>query len=106
MVRLEVSCANVLDQRDKKACASLGIDRERSNLSWRNALETGAEPPSWANSDAARSIGADGIVDRSRHIEDGWHVTLFRWNQPGAPKVTVVGEPIPVTYRRDGPKWN
>ncbi len=106
IVQLEVGAANVLDQRDQQACASLGIDRELSNHSWRDALKCGAEPASWANADAARAIGANGIVDRSRHIPDGWHVTLFHWNQPGAPEVAVIGEPIPVKYRTDGPKWS
>lgn len=105
IVRLEVNNANVLDQRDEHACASLGIDRENSNRSWRDALRCGTEPASWANADAARAVGADGIVDRSRHIRDGWHVALFHWNMPGAPEVAVVGEPIRVRYRTDGPKW-
>ena len=105
VVSVEVSSASVLDQRDAEACPTLGIDRERSDASWREALAAGREPPSWRNADIARSAGADGIVDRSRKILDGWHLNLFRWNAGGGPQVRIVGEPRKVTLTQGGLKW-
>lgn len=68
IVPIDIGMARVLDQRDMSACGALGIDREQSNVNWRVDLATGGEPASWRNADAARDIGADGIIDRSRHI--------------------------------------
>jgi hypothetical protein len=95
---LEIEAALVFDQRDEDACRILGIDRDRSNNSWRKALESGTEAGSWINADAARAAGADGIVDRSRLISGGWHVTLFRWNGQGGPTVRIAGEPRHVDF--------
>jgi RES domain-containing protein len=105
VVPLLVTEALVLDQHDAQACALLGIDRELSNASWRQALDTALEPPSWRNADAARAAGVDGIIDRSRMIPDGWHLNLFRWNELGGPKVEVWGEPIAIRLSPDGQKW-
>ncbi len=102
---LEVSEAHVVDQRDAAACDALGIDREHSNANWRAALAAMCAPPSWHNADAARACGADGIIDRSRHIPGGWHVTLFRWNAPGAPMVSVAGDPIPAILSKSDTPW-
>lgn len=105
VVPLVVSEAYVLDQHDAEACQLLGIDREQSNVQWRVALDAGQEPQSWRNSDAARAAGADGIVDRSRMIQNGWHLNLFRWNELGGPSVSVDGDPMPIYLSHDGPKW-
>jgi RES domain-containing protein len=105
IVPLTMTAARVFDQRDEIACAALGIDREHSNADWRSALVAGMEPPSWRNSDKARAIGADGIIDRSRHIAGGWHITLFRWNEMGGPEITVCGDPMPVVLSNSAAKW-
>jgi RES domain-containing protein len=105
VVPLEISTACVFDQHDEQACLALGIDREHSNVRWRRALERGEIPPSWRNSDAARAAGADGIIDRSRGIIDGWHVTLFRWNGLNGPKVRVAGDPIAADYPASRARW-
>jgi RES domain-containing protein len=105
VVPLTVTVAHVLDQHDESACRMLGVDRELSNTSWRSALETGSEPLSWRNSDAARAAGADGIIDRSRMIPGGWHLNLFRWNELGGPVVKICGEPIEISLSSTGPKW-
>jgi hypothetical protein len=97
VVPLDVGAARVFDQRDAQACAALGIDPETSNMEWRAALAAGREPPSWRNADAARAAGADGIIDRSRHIPGGWHVALFRWNDLGGPRVVVAGQASPLS---------
>jgi hypothetical protein len=105
VVPLEITSAQVLDQHDEQACVALGIVRERSNVRWRLALEKGEEPLSWRNSDVARAVGADGIIDRSRGITGGWHVTLFRWNDMGGPQVRVAGDPVPADYVVSRARW-
>lgn len=105
IVPLELTQAKIFDQRDEAACIALGIDREDSNVNWRAALAAGQEPLSWRNADAVRATGADGIIDRSRHIPDGWHVTLFRWNGPGAPSVTVAGTAFPAILSNSDQHW-
>ncbi len=105
VVPVEVGTAFVFDQHDEDACRRLGIDRDVSNVNWRAALASGAEPPSWRNSDAARAAGADGIIDRSRLIPGGWHLNLFRWNKIGGPTVRVIGRPTEVRLSENGPHW-
>ena len=105
VVPLFVGTAFVLDQHDEQACNMLGIDREASNQSWRPALAAGVEPASWRNSDAARAVGADGIIDRSRLIPGGWHLNLFRWNSLGGPSINVCGEPVEIALSESGSKW-
>ncbi len=105
VVPLRIGDALVLDQHDLDACLALGIDRDRSNQSWRNALAEGREPPSWQSADLARAAGADGIIDRSRQIEGGWHLNLFRWNALGGPTVEVCGAPMPFELSARGPTW-
>lgn len=105
IVPIMLKGANVVDQRDREACEALGIDRNLSNISWRKALEEGREPPSWHNADFARAIGADGIIDRSRHIPGGWHITLFRWNELGGPTVSVAGDAVPAVLSDSKEHW-
>lgn len=105
VVPVQLDAALVFDQHDEAACALLGIDRDKSQIPWRKALLEGEEPPSWANSDAVRLSGADGIIDPSRGIACGWHVALFRWNELGGPKVKVCGEPIPCNYSESRARW-
>ncbi len=95
IIPVEVDPAHVLDQRDPDACAALGIDCASSGQPWQPALERGEEPPSWRNADAVRSAGADGLIDPSRRIPGGWHLTLFRWNDLGGPSVSICGAPVP-----------
>lgn len=105
IVPVDLDEAFVLDQHNADACAALGIDRDASNQSWSAAVREGREPPSWRSADMARQAGADGIIDRSRGIAGGWHVTLFRWNQAGAPQVSVAGEPLPCDFPAARSRW-
>ena len=105
IVPLDVDGADVFDQRDAAACAALGIDPEAANTRWRPALAEGREPPSWRNADAVRTAGAGGIIDPSRGILGGWHVALFRWNEPGGPMIRVAGPPIVADYRAARARW-
>ena len=105
VVPLELDCADLFDQRDPAACAALGIDPQQSQVRWNDELAAGREPPSWAASDAARAVGAQGIIDVSRGIAGGWHACLFAWNQPGAPQVRVAGDPVACDYWPARDRW-
>ncbi|MFM5924955.1 MAG: RES family NAD+ phosphorylase [Novosphingobium sp.] len=105
VVPLELDRALVFDQRDPAACQALGIDPELSQVRWNDELAAGREPPSWAASDAARQAGAQGIIDQSRGIAGGWHVCLFRWNQPGSPQVRVAGPAQDCDYWPARERW-
>ncbi|MDU8942067.1 RES family NAD+ phosphorylase [Ovoidimarina sediminis] len=105
IVAVDLDAAWIVDQRDWAACAALGIDPDESNLPWRTALAEGRTPPSWHAAERARLGGADGLIDRSRHIPGGWHVVLFRWNAPGAPRLVSRGPVAMAAPKLDGPKW-
>jgi RES domain-containing protein len=104
-VPLELDHASLLDQRDEPACRALGFDPAQSQEQWQNSLANGEEPSSWRASDAARASSADGMVDPSRGIVEGWHVVLFRWNTPGAPHVRVCGDPVKCDYAAARTRW-
>ena len=103
---LEVIGAQVFDQRSLSACRDIGVDREMSNRPWREALKDGKEPASWLVSDRVRELNADGLIDVSRHIPNGWHLVLLRWNENGGPKVRVTSGPETVHPKLEGPKWS
>jgi hypothetical protein len=104
-VPLELDGASLLDQRDVAACTALGFDPALSQERWQDAIERGDQPASWRASDAARASGADGLVDPSRGIADGWHVVLFSWNGPGAPQLKVTGDPQVCDYWPARDRW-
>jgi RES domain-containing protein len=105
IVPLELDSALVLDQRDTAVRAAYGISLDDAMTRWRPHLAEGRDAPSWRNADAARASGADGIVDPSRGIVDGWHVALFRWNAPGAPQLRVAGDPLSLDYATSRARW-
>ena len=103
---LDLRGAQVVDQRSLSVCRDIGIDREMSKRPWRQALQEGREPDSWQVSDRVRELGADGLIDVSRHIPNGWHLVLFRWNENDGPQVRVTGGPVTFHPKTDGPKWS
>lgn len=105
VVPLMLDEALVVHQEDAGACTRLGIDPSLSSSPWRKALAEGQEPLSWRVSDAARAAGADGLIDLSRQIAGGWHLTLFRWNAEGTPRVQVCGEAEEITLGDLETKW-
>ena len=68
---------------------------------WRKALARGQYPSSWEAADHIRQSGHVGLVDPSRRRPGLWHITLLRWNEPGAPSVRGVGDAIPISVEPD-----
>jgi RES domain-containing protein len=92
LLTYEVGCCRVVDLRHEEA----GAIRAQAEQPWLAALARGEEPASWRAADEVRGLGAVGLVDPSRRQPGLWHVTLFRWNEPGAPAVIPVGRALPL----------
>jgi RES domain-containing protein len=104
VLAFDVTSAYLLDLREAASCAHFGVSYEDAAALWEPALEAGADPPSWAVADKLRAQGVHGLIDPSRRAPGIglWHITLFRWNEPGAPQVALAGGPrsisIPLDY--------
>ncbi len=92
---LSVEGGEVVDLRDLDACAALGIDRTHRQANWQTIRAKGLPSPTWDISDRVRELGLDGMIYESRSQPDLAHLTLFRWNDAGGPKVRRAGDPSP-----------
>ncbi|WP_417685989.1 RES family NAD+ phosphorylase [Roseibium sp.] len=97
LLTYELSEARLCDLRDPAASALYDLAR----MPWLAPLERGEEPPSWSAAERIRELGFDGLIDPSRRQPGLWHVTLFRWNEEGAPNVRRIGGSKPVTLDLD-----
>lgn len=68
---------------------------------WRALLAAGGTPPSWHAADQLRKKEYVGVIDPSRRRPGLWHITLFSWNEPGAPSVLRQGDATPVSVSSD-----
>lgn len=72
-----------------------------ASQSWQTALRNGEAPRSWDAADHVRRSGYTGLIDPSRRRPGLWHITLLRWNEPGAPVVRPIAPPMPIVLRPD-----
>ena len=66
------------------------VGRETGLEEIRARVEAGEEPSSWAVRESLEAAGAHGLIDPSRTAPGLWHLTLFRWNDDGGPRVRLV----------------
>lgn len=90
IVAARVTASDILDLRDARSCREYGIDPEDAFGDWHAELGKGARPASWSVRDRAERLGAQGLIDPSRKRPGLWHLTLFKWNEPGAPTVELL----------------
>jgi RES domain-containing protein len=81
---------------DLRAPASADL-HELARQPWQSALAAGVVPGSWVAADRLRAAGQVGLIDPSRRRPGLWHITLFRWNEPGAPQVRLYADPRPIS---------
>lgn len=93
LIRYEVPACELVDLRHSDAKEL----RERASQDWKSELENGLEPTSWRVADSLRNSDEIGFIDPSRKNPKLWHVTLFRWNEAGAPNVNILGRPKVIT---------
>jgi RES domain-containing protein len=90
---LSLQPARVVDLRDLQLCDQLGIDPADAAIPWLPQRAEELSASTWRASDASRRSGADGMIYTARSAPERWHLVLFRWNEPGAPSVSVAGAP-------------
>ncbi|OOE90867.1 RES family NAD+ phosphorylase [Salinivibrio sharmensis] len=95
LVRYQVDPCELVDLRHPE----LQQYKTLSSVDWQAALAKGESPSSWWVADTLRSGNEIGLIDPSRKDPSTWHITLFRWNAPGAPSVTRVGEPEEISLK-------
>lgn len=92
---LNVRNARIVDLRDPVATARLGIDTTHRAIDWHSLRALGQTSPTWAISDRVRELGLDGMLYASSAEPARTHLTLFRWNEDGAARLTCAGPPQP-----------
>ena len=80
---LDLTGATLLDLRNAKVCADLGIEPETPSIPWQPQRAKGQAAATWLASDAVRASGADGLIFGSRSVSARWHLVLFSWNELG-----------------------
>ena len=88
LLTFDVQAERIVDLRDSEALAALGVDLADAVAPWKPAVEVGEEPSSWGGGRRLGGGGAHGLIDPSRTAPGLWHLTLFRWNEDGTPRVT------------------
>jgi len=83
----QVEAQAIFDLRDAAALAEVRAAAGEPLGAWQDLVRAGREPPSWRARNWIEAQGADGLIDPSRQVPGLWHLVLFRWNVPGAPRV-------------------
>lgn len=92
LLTFEIDCCELFDLRSPKAASVY----EDARQPWQSALEAERTPRSWSAADDLRNAGHLGLIDPSRRRPGLWHITLFRWNEVGAPTVRMIDDPRPI----------
>ena len=89
LLEFQVEAHNIVDLRDPAVLLAAGIDLADAVAPWQDIAKAGGEPSSWQVRRRLEALGANGLVDPSRKRPGLWHLTLFRWNGPDAPRVAL-----------------
>jgi RES domain-containing protein len=95
IVPLLLTEAKLIDIRLREVQLALGLNGTEANTLWQPERAAGRPATSWIASDAARSVGADGMIYSARSEPSRWHVVLFQWNGVTGPTIRTGGAPIP-----------
>lgn len=89
LLKFHVEAHNIVDLRDPAVLFSAGVRIADAVAPWRDVVKTGGEPSSWHVPRRLENMGAHGLIDPSRKSPGLWHPTLFSWNSPDTPRVTL-----------------
>lgn len=90
IVKLILSNASLADLTDAATLARLGIDQDIHRCEWRSEMDASRTPATHGQQENLMTSGFDGVVYPSFMSIGGTCVALWRWNEPGAPLLTIV----------------
>jgi RES domain-containing protein len=90
LVAVAVKATRIFDLRDTEARRAAELRLEDATAPWQARVAAGEKPSSWLVRDKIEASGGAGLIDPSRKVPGLWHLVLFAWNVPGAPRVTIV----------------
>lgn len=89
LLEFHVDAEKVVDLRDSAVLLALGVNLADAVAPWQDVVKLCGAPSSWRVRQHLEAQGAHGLIDPSRTRPGLWHLTLFRWNSPNAPRVTA-----------------
>ena len=90
IAQLQLEGAQLVDLTDAAELAARDIDPAIHRCEWRDAMDKGRVPETHRLRERLLSQEADGVVYPSFMSPGGTCVALWRWNAPGAPRLTVI----------------
>lgn len=90
IAQLTLEGANLVDLTDSAVLEERGIDAAIHECEWREAMDRGRAPETHQLRERLLADGGDGVIYPSFMSPGGTCVALWRWNEPGAPKLTVI----------------
>lgn len=90
IAQLELLEARLADLTDEETLAALNIGPDIHRCQWRDTMDGGLTPETHALRKRLLADGFDGVIYPSVMSPGGTCVALWRWNEPGAPKLNVI----------------
>ena len=90
IARLELTGADLADLTDPVTLAAFGVGPEIHKCEWRALLDEGRMPETHLLRAKLIEAGKDGVVYPSFMSPGGTCVALWRWNEEGAPELSIV----------------
>jgi RES domain-containing protein len=90
IAQLRLDAARLVDLTDPAELDARRIDPSIHACEWRDAMDRGKVPETHRLRKRLMGEGADGAIYPSFMSPGGTCVALWRWNAPGAPRLTVV----------------
>ncbi|RST87895.1 hypothetical protein EJC49_03150 [Aquibium carbonis] len=90
IARLQLKGARLIDLTDRAVLADLGVGSDIHRCEWRQNLDSGLEPPTYALRRVLVEAGADGVIFPSHMSPGGTCIALWRWNAKGSPELSII----------------
>lgn len=90
IARLELSGAKLADLIDPETMTRLGLSDDIHQTEWRDLVDRGIEPATYALRRELMLQGYDGVIFPSFMSPGGTCIALWRWNADGAPKLEII----------------
>jgi RES domain-containing protein len=90
IAQLRLAGAKLADLTNADELSSLGIDPAVHQCSWRDEIDHGRFPATYALRKRLLSMKFDGVIYPSHMSPGGSCVALWRWNERGAPILEII----------------